>query len=180
MWKLESLEVSTITVKGIRDSVLSHRYTHTPKDLTRAVMILGQANLRETQMNESDLSIFLEGLRAEAETKIKNELSGPLSLGKRLLYDVIMPLHVNITADPQECRLEFLPGGSIRLNRILAVSPDVTVKGELETIRTLIIHRSARMFEVAERNGEISVTSHTWKGRQAVQKVRELLGSSSV
>ena len=128
-------------------------------------------------MSDSDLASFLEPLRAEAESKIKEELSGPLNLGKRFLYDAIMPLRVNISADSQECCLDFLSEGNIRLNCALAVSPDVTVKGELETIRTLMIRRSTRMFEEAERNGEISITSHTWKGQQAVQKVRELLGS---
>jgi hypothetical protein len=34
------------------------------------------------------------------------------------------------------------------------------------------------MFEDAERDGRISVADHTWKGQQAMQKVRELLGSN--
>jgi len=129
-------------------------------------------------MNAQDLSSILEPLRAQAESRIKQELSGSFNLGKRFLYDSIMPLHVNITADSQQCCLEFLPGGSVQLKRVSAPNPDVSVKGEFEILRNVVVQRSSRMFEDAERDGRISVAGHTWKGQQAMQKVRELLGSN--
>jgi len=124
-----------------------------------------------------DLASLIEPLRTEAENKIKRELSGPLNVGKRLLYNAIMPLHVNITSESHQCCLEFLAEGNIRLKRNLDVNPDVIVVGEMETIRSLTIHGSTKMFEESERKGEISITSHTWKGEQAIQKVRDLLKS---
>lgn len=129
-------------------------------------------------MNAQDLASLLEPLRTLAETRIKQELSGPLNLGKRFLYDSIMPLHVNITADSQECCLEFLQGGNILLHPSSLSGPDVTVKGDFETLRNALIQRSSSVFEEAERNGKISVAGHTWKGQQAMEKVRELLGSN--
>ena len=129
-------------------------------------------------MNAQDLASVLEPLRAQAETRIKQELSSPFNLGKKFLYDTIMPLHVNITADSQECCLEFLQGGNIELHHSSLPGPDVTVKGDFETLRNALIQRSSSVFEEAERNGKLSVASHTWKGQQAVEKVRELLGSN--
>lgn len=129
-------------------------------------------------MNSQDLASLLDPLRALAESRIKQELSGPLNIGKRFLYDTIMPLHVNIAAGSQNCCLKFLPGGNIQLRRVSAPNPDVSVKADFETLRSVIVQRSSRVFEAAERNGEVSVAGHTWKGQQAMQKVRELLGSN--
>ena len=132
----------------------------------------------ESSISAQDLASVLEPLRAQAETRIKQELFGPLNLGKKFLYDSIMPLHVNITADSQECCLEFLQGGNIELHHASLPSPDVTVKGDFETLRNVLVERSSSAFEEAERNGKISVAGRTWKGQQAMEKVRELLGSN--
>jgi hypothetical protein len=89
-----------------------------------------------------------------------------------------MPLYLNITGDSQECNLEFLAGGNVQLHKGLASSPDVTVKGDLESLRDVILQRSSRLFEEAERSKRVVVTCHSWKGQQAMQKVRELLSSN--
>lgn len=60
----------------------------------------------------------------------------------------------------------------------LASSPDVTVRGDLASLRGVIVQRSSRLFEEAERSKRIVVTCHSWKGQQAMQKVRELLSSN--
>jgi hypothetical protein len=89
-----------------------------------------------------------------------------------------MPLHLNITGDSQECNLEFLAGGEVQLHTGLASSPDVTVKGDLTSLRDVILQRSSRLFEEAERSKRIVVTCHSWKGEQAMKKVRDLLSSN--
>jgi hypothetical protein len=126
----------------------------------------------------TDLFSILAPLRDQAENTIKQEISGPTSFGKRFLYDTVMPLYLNITGDSQECNLEFLAGGNVQLHTGLASSPDVTVKGDLESLRDVILQRSSRLFEEAERSKSIVVTCHSWKGQQAMQKVRELLSSN--
>ena len=60
----------------------------------------------------------------------------------------------------------------------LISNPDVIVKGDLASLRNAVLHRSSRAFNEAERDGRIVVTGHTWKGQQAIQKVRELLTSN--
>jgi hypothetical protein len=108
-----------------------------------------------------------------------NELSGPLSAGKQILYDMVTPIYLNITGDSQECNLEFLAGGRVQLHAGLNSKPDVTAKGDLASLREVILQRSDRVFEEAERSGKITVTGHTWKGQQAIQRVREFLNSDS-
>lgn len=129
-------------------------------------------------MSTTDLGALLSQLRAEVESRIKEEISGPMNVGKRFLYDSVMPIHLNITADSQECNLEFLASGNLQLHTGLSANPDVTVKGDLASLRYAILQRSSRVFEEAERNGKIVVTGHSWKGQQAMQKVRELLSSN--
>jgi len=89
-----------------------------------------------------------------------------------------MPIHLNITGDSQECNLEFLPGGNVKLNSGLASNPDVSLKGDLSSLSEVIVQRSSRLFEEAEQSGKIVITSHSWKGEQAIQRVRELLSGN--
>jgi hypothetical protein len=129
-------------------------------------------------MSAIDLVSLLSSLRAEVETRIREEISGPLNAGKRFIYDAVMPLRLNITGDSQKYSLEFLPGGLVQLHVGLASNPDVSVRGDSATLSGVILQRSKEAFEEAERNGKIVAISHTWKGEQAMRKVRELLSST--
>jgi hypothetical protein len=125
-----------------------------------------------------DLFSILAPLRDQAENRIKQEILGPSNIGKRFLYDSVMPLHLNVTGDSQECNLGFLAGGNVQLHIGLALNPDVTVKGDLASLRDVIFQRSSRLFEEAERGKRIVVIGHSWKGQQAVERIRELLSSN--
>jgi hypothetical protein len=125
-----------------------------------------------------DLFSILAPLRDQSESKIKQEISGPTNFGKRFLYDSVMPLYLNVGGASQECNLEFLAGGNVQLHTGFASNPDVTVEGDLVSLRDVIVQRSSRLFEEAERNKRIVVTCHSWKGQQAMQRVRELLSSN--
>jgi len=129
-------------------------------------------------MSMADLSAILSQLRAEIESRIREELSGYSNAGKRILYDMVTPIYLNIIGDSQECNLEFLAGGSVQLRTGLSTNPDVTVKGEMASLRDAVLQRSSSAFNEAERDGRIVVTGHTWKGQQAIQKVKELLTSN--
>ena len=123
----------------------------------------------------ADLSATLSQLRAEIENRIREELSGPSNVGKRILFDMVTPIYLNMIGDSQECNLEFLAGGSVQLRTGSSSNPDVTVKGDLASFRDAVLQRSSRAFIEGERDGRIVVTGHTWKGQQAIKKVRELL-----
>jgi len=129
-------------------------------------------------MSTFDLFAVLSQLRFEIESKIREELSGPLNAGKQILYDVATPIRLNIAGDSQECNLEFLAGGSVLLHTGLASSPDVTVKGDSSSLEAVITQRSSRLFAEAEQGGKVVVTADTWKGEQVMQKVKELLRSN--
>jgi hypothetical protein len=129
-------------------------------------------------MSVTDLSSLLASLRQEAESKITSEISGPLNMGKRFLYDAVMPIHLNISSESQDCNLKFLPGGRVELHQGLASDPDISLKGDLSTLTDIIIQRSSSLFEKVEQEGKIVVVSQSWKGEQAMQKVRELLSAN--
>jgi hypothetical protein len=140
--------------------------------------LLTLSNRSALPMSATDLFSVLSPLRAQVESKIREELSGPLNAGKRFIYDSIMPLYLNVTGDSQEYNLEFLPGGIVKLNSGLAANPDATVNGELASLRDAIIKKSSSAFEEAEKNGKIIVKAQTWKGQEAMRRVRELLSSN--
>jgi hypothetical protein len=52
------------------------------------------------------------------------------------------------------------------------------LKGDLSSLSEVIVKRSSRLFEEAEQSGKIVITSHSWKGEQAIQRVRELLSGN--
>jgi hypothetical protein len=128
-------------------------------------------------MSATDLATILESLRAEAERKIKEEISGPQNMGRRFLYDTVMPIHLNITGGSQEYNLEFLAGGNVQLHTGLATNPDVSVQGDQVSLTDVILQRSSHLFDEAERSGRINAKSHSWKGQQALKRVRDLLSS---
>jgi hypothetical protein len=129
-------------------------------------------------MSMADFSGILFQLRAEIEIRLRKELSGPSNAGKRILYDMATPIYLNTIGDSQEFNLGFLAGGAVQLNTGLSSNPDVTVKGDVASLSDAFLQRSSQAFQEAEREGRIVVTGHTWKGQQAMKKVRELLASN--
>jgi hypothetical protein len=129
-------------------------------------------------VSATDLVSLLSSLRVEVESRIREEISGPLNAGKRFIYDAVTPVRLNITGDSQKCNIEFLPGGFVHLSVGLVANPDVSVTGDSASLAGVILRRSKQAFEEAERNGKIVAISHTWKGEQAMRRVRELLSST--
>jgi hypothetical protein len=129
-------------------------------------------------MSMADFSEILSQLRGEIESRLREEFSGPSNAGKRILYDMATPIYLNTVGDSQEFNLEFLAGGSVQLHTGLSPNPDVTVKGDLASLSDAVLQRSSQAFQEAEQKGRIVVTGHTWKGQQAMKKVRELLTSN--
>ncbi|MGO9646228.1 MAG: hypothetical protein ACLPY5_15960 [Candidatus Bathyarchaeia archaeon] len=122
----------------------------------------------------SELVPLLEPICAQLEDKIRKEISGPFNLPKKLIYDRIMPLRVNVTTPSERSYFELLPGGRVQLHQGSAAESDVTISSELAVLKELIVRQSKSFFEDAEKNRKILVKSQTWKGEQAVTQVRQL------
>ena len=123
----------------------------------------------------SELNSLLQPICAQLEDKLRKELSGPFSMGKKLIFDRMMPMRVNVATPSETSHLEILQGGRVQLNPGPSTSPDVTISSDLAVLKELIVRQSKSFFEDAERNGKILVKSHNWKGEQAVNQVRQLL-----
>lgn len=119
------------------------------------------------------LASLLNPLCIQLEQKIKKEISGTFNLPKKMVYDRVMPLRVNVTAAAETCYFELLPGGSVQLHQGSTLEPDVTIRADPAVLKELILRQSKTFFENAEKQGAISVTANSWKGEQAVNQVRQ-------
>jgi hypothetical protein len=117
---------------------------------------------------------FAENIRAEAEKSIKTELSKMpfLEIGLR----IFMPLTINVVTDQGAVSLTILKDAKVELDEHLSTSPDVTIDGNFETLRSLYQSHDRNLFAQAEKDGKIKVISHSWKGQQAETRLRELFG----
>jgi len=117
---------------------------------------------------------LLTEIGREAERRLKFELSGPGGPLKTFFYNQITPLVLNFETD-QECyHFVFQAGGAVCLYRGLHANPDVAVLGEHAELIYLFQSRDAKQFELAEKTRKLRIVSHTFKGRQAVNKLRGL------
>ena len=118
---------------------------------------------------------FAEEIRTEAEDAIKSELSRRSFL-ERAGFRIFMPLTVNIVTDQGAVSLTIFKNGTVKLSKYLTSSPDTTIQANFETLIGLYHSRDRNHFIRAEREGRIKITSHSYKGKQAERKLRELLG----
>lgn len=118
---------------------------------------------------------LVEEIRTEAENAIKSELPRRSFL-ERAGFRVFMPLTVNIVTDQGAVSLKILKNGAIQLSRYLPSHPDTSIQTNFETLKSLYHSRDGNQFIQAEREGRIKITSHSYKGKQAERKIRELLG----
>jgi len=122
----------------------------------------------------SELVSLLEPICAQLEDKIRKEISGPFNLPKKLVYDRIMPLRVNVSTPSESSYFELLSGGRVQLHQGSAAESDATISADLAVLKELIVRQSKSFFEDAEKSGKILVKAQTWKGEQAVTQVRQL------
>lgn len=125
-----------------------------------------------------ELHDLLQSIRDEAERKIKNELSGLTGLVKAPIYNMFMPLVVNIQTENEECHFIFQKGGSVFLYQESHHNPDITVSGEHAGLMYILRTREKNRFIADEKAGKIKIIPHTPKGSQAVTKIREILSGS--
>ena len=117
----------------------------------------------------------LKGIGIEAERKVKGELSGSSGMLKAHLYNTLMPLVLNFQTEEESHHFIFQKGGAVSLHSGLHTNPDVRVSGEHAELLYLLQNRDKERFEQAERARRIKITSRTFKGGQAVAKLRGLV-----
>jgi len=116
---------------------------------------------------------LLEEIVAEAERKVKKELSGPGGPIKALFYNLLMPMVLNFQTETECYHFLFLRGGSISLQLGLHEYPDVIFRGEHAELLYLLRNRDAARFKHDEQTEKIQIIPCSFKGRQAVMKLRD-------
>ncbi|HDS45542.1 MAG TPA: hypothetical protein ENN68_05550 [Methanomicrobia archaeon] len=117
---------------------------------------------------------LLDEIVVEAERKVEQELSGPAGAIKALFYNLLMPLVLNFQTETECYHFHFLRGGSISLQPGLHEDPDVIVRGEHAEILYLLRNRDAARFKHDEQTGKIRIIPRSFRGSQAVMKLRDL------
>ncbi len=117
---------------------------------------------------------LLEEIVAEAERKVTEELSGPGGPLKALFYNLLMPLVLNFQTETENYHFIFQRGGSISLRPGLHGCPDVTVRGEHAELLYLLRNRDKARFVQDERSDKIRIVPCSFKGSQAVMKLRDI------
>lgn len=117
---------------------------------------------------------LLTEISREAERRVKCELTGPGGPLKTFFYRQITPLVLNFETELESYHFVFEPGGAVCLYRGLHAHPDVDFSGEHAELNYLFQNRDAKRFEQAEKTRKLQIISHSFKGRQAVTKLRGL------
>lgn len=115
---------------------------------------------------------MLKEIGIEAERKVKSELSGSSGKLRALLYDILMPLVLNFQTEEESYHFIFQKGGTVSLHSGLHTNPDVKIYGEHAELLYLLQNRDKGGFKHAERTRRIKVIARTFKGMQAVAKLR--------
>jgi len=117
----------------------------------------------------------LEEIRARLEEKIKRQLSGLQGFVLGPIYNSMMPLHVEISLQPEVSEFVFLERGAVELTRGHSSNPDVCIESDPQTLMSLFQNPSTELFKDLERENKIRITSVTRKGQNAEGYIRRYL-----
>jgi len=120
------------------------------------------------------LENVLEEIRTRLEDRIKRQLSGLQGFVVRPIYNSIMPLHVEMSFDPEVFEFVFLKDGTIELSQSYGMV-DVRIESDNQTFISLFQNPSAERFKELERQNKIRITSLTKKGNDAEGYIRRYL-----
>ena len=121
------------------------------------------------------LEDVLEEIRSRLEEKIKRQLSGLQGFVLGPIYNSIMPLHVEVSLQPEVSEFVFLEGGAIELTRGRSSNPDVRIESDPQTFMSLFQNPSTQLFKDIERRNKIRIISLTKKGQNAEGYIRRYL-----
>ena len=124
------------------------------------------------------LRVFMEKIREAFEKGLDDELS-KRSFVERALFQMVMPLIINLSTDLGGASLTVLKEGKVKLDSKHFDTPDVSIEADFETLKRLYESRDKNAFHQAEANGQIKINAYTFKGQQTEQRLRELLGYQS-
>ena len=117
---------------------------------------------------------LLKQLGVEAEEKGKQELEGPAKAVKTAFYKVLTPIVFNIQAETECYHYIFQKDGCVAFHAGLHDQPDVTLTGPYEELVYLLQTRDKTRFESDQRTRKIKIVTTTFKGKVAVNKLREM------
>ncbi|HDS46208.1 MAG TPA: hypothetical protein ENN68_09040 [Methanomicrobia archaeon] len=118
----------------------------------------------------------LRELGIEAERKGRAEMRGDSKSAKikTLLYRAMTPIFFNIQTEKECYHFIFQKDGSVVLSPGLHPKPDINLTGAYDEVIHLLQTRDKKLFELVQRTGKITITTPTFKGREAVVKLREM------
>jgi len=122
--------------------------------------------------------VFTEKIREAFEKGLDAELS-KRSFFERTMFQMVMPLIINLSTDLGVASLTVLKEGKVKLDFKLSDTPDVSIEADFEALNRLYESRDKSAFHQAEANGQIKINAYTFKGQQTEQRLRELLGYQS-
>ena len=121
------------------------------------------------------LEEVLGQVRMRLEEKIKRQLSDLQGFVVRPIYNSLMPLHVEMLANPEAFELVFLKDGNVELKDGQSSNPDVRIESDAQTLRGLFQNASSELFKDLESRNGIRITALTRKGRDAEAYIRRYL-----
>jgi len=122
---------------------------------------------------ESQFKDFVERFRAEVEKTIKNEVSSMGSI-QRSIMQSFMPLYINLSTNMGKVCLVIQKSFDVTVESP-SNSPDVLVEGDFNTLQSLFTTRNPNDLRKAEQEGKIKISSFSFKGQQAVNRIRDYL-----
>jgi len=122
---------------------------------------------------ESQFKDFLERFRAEVEKTIKNEVAS-MGMIQRSIMQSFMPLYINLFTDAGKACLVIQKSFDVTIENP-SNSPDVLVEGDFSVLKELFANRDSNSFKKAEQEGKIKLSSFSFKGQQALNRIREYL-----
>jgi len=122
---------------------------------------------------ESQFKDFVERFRAEVEKTIKNEVSSMGSI-QRSIMQSFMPLYINLSTNIGKVCLVIQKSFDVTVESP-SNSPDVLVEGDFNTLQSLFATRNPNDLRKAEQEGKIKISSFSFKGQQAVNRIRDYL-----
>ncbi len=122
----------------------------------------------ETQFKE-----FVEKFRAEIEKTIKSEVSTLGSI-QRSIMQSFMPLYINLNTNAGNACFVIQKSFDVTVENP-SNSPDVTVEGDFNTLQSLFASRNPNDLRKAEQEGKVRISSFSFKGQQAVSRIKDYL-----
>lgn len=125
---------------------------------------------------ESQFKDFVERFRAEVEKTIKSEVSSMGTI-QRSIMQSFMPLSINLFTDAGKTCLVIQKSFDVTVENPSS-NPDLQIEGDFRTLVELFSNRNPQLLRKAEEEGKIKMKANSFKGQQALSRIRDYLMGS--